>query len=120
MKHSRRGHAYAIALALAAFSAASCKEHATPRIAFASTDNIEDVLAAARPKPTRDGRVVLVTIDGVRAEDVFDGADPSLRPGVQVTHLTRPEAVMPRTYRLVASRGVALGEIGRASCRERV
>jgi hypothetical protein len=53
--------------------------------------------------------VVLVTIDGVRPEDVFDGADPSLRPGAKVSHLTKPEAVMPRTHRLVAKRGVALG-----------
>jgi hypothetical protein len=88
----------------------SCVDHGHhPRIAFASTDNIEEVLAAARPKPTRDGRVILITIDGVRAEDVFDGADPALRPGAPVGHLTRPEAVMPRTFRLAARRGVALG-----------
>jgi hypothetical protein len=52
---------------------------------------------------------VLVTIDGIRAEDVFDGADPSLKPGVKVDHLVRPEALMPRVHRLVATRGVALG-----------
>lgn len=78
-------------------------------VAFASASGVEDVLAAARPKPTKDGRVVLITIDGVRAEDVFNGADLSLKPGAKVGHYTNPEALMPRTYALVKARGVALG-----------
>jgi hypothetical protein len=52
---------------------------------------------------------VLITIDGVRAEDVFDGADLALGPGAQASKVGKPEAVMPRTHRLVATRGVALG-----------
>ena len=44
------------------------------------------VTAAPQAGPANDGRVVLVTLDGVRAEDVFDGADPSLRPGSKVDH----------------------------------
>lgn len=94
---------------------ASCADHTPHRIAFASTDAVPDAptpahaQAAARPAPTSDGRVVLVTIDGVRPEDVFDGADPSLRPDAKVAHLTKPEAVMPHVHRLVATRGVAIG-----------
>jgi len=78
-------------------------------VAFASASAVEDVLAAARPKPARDGRVVLITLDGVRAEDVFNGADPSLKPGAKVGQYENPEALMPRTYGLVKTRGVALG-----------
>jgi hypothetical protein len=93
----------------------ACADHSRTHIAFASsagagvTDDALAALPAIAPKPTNDGRVVLVTIDGVRAEDVFDGADPTLRPGTKVDHLTKPEAVMPRTHRLVQTRGVALG-----------
>lgn len=91
---------------------ASCAEHTPHRIAFASTEPVLEAptpALGARPAPTSDGRVVLVTIDGVRAEDVFDGADPSLRPGTKIDRPRKPEAVMPRTHRLVATRGVALG-----------
>ncbi len=90
----------------------SCSVAGGPRssqVAFASTSGIEDVLAAARPRPTKDGRVVIITLDGVRAEDIFDGADPTLQPGAKVAHLTKPEALMPLTHRLVQTRGVALG-----------
>lgn len=95
---------------------ASCVDHTHPRLAFASAGTAEEApmpvlpgFEVPAPKPTNDGRVVLITIDGVRAEDVFDGADPTLRPDANVLHLTRPEAVMPRLHRLVANRGVALG-----------
>jgi len=109
------------ALVVSVAALASCVDHAHPQIAFASGGAGEERageeppmpvlpgLAAPPPKLTNDGRVVLVTIDGVRAEDVFDGADPTLRQGAKVDHLARPEAVMPRLHRLVASRGVALG-----------
>jgi hypothetical protein len=55
--------------------------------------------------PRRDGRVVLVTLDGVRWQDVFEGSDPSWSgmPGES------PEALMPRTRALIRMRGVALG-----------
>jgi hypothetical protein len=103
------------ALLMAVVGLPSCVDHGQSRLAFASADAFEDLpmpaAAAGQPKadPAKRGRIVLVTIDGVRAEDVFDGADPSLRPGSDVASFRRPEAVMPRTYRLVATRGVALG-----------
>ena len=102
----------------------SCADQAHSRIAFASSP-VEEAPAAigaaavtpplAVVKPKADGRIVLVTLDGVRAEDVFGGADPSLRPGSKVDGLTTPEAVMPRTHYLVKTRGVALGA-ERAGC----
>lgn len=97
---------------------ASCVGHRHHRIAFASPAASSDDLALPMlpiagnvppTRPTSDGRIVLVTIDGVRAEDVFDGADQELRPGSHVESFATPEAVMPRTHRLVQTRGVALG-----------
>jgi hypothetical protein len=108
--------AFVFALLVSAVSLASCVDHAHPRIAFASTAPEDTAAAPGAPVAlTNDGRVVLVTIDGVRPEDVFEGADLALRPGSKIEHLTRPEAVMPRTHKLVATRGVALGA-ARAGC----
>ncbi len=84
----------------------SCVDHGHPRVAFASPGLPADVATAPL---TNDGRVILVTLDGVRAEDIFDGASSTLRPGTRLDGLTRPEAVMPRLYHLAATRGVALG-----------
>jgi hypothetical protein len=64
---------------------------------------------AAGPFPPRS--VVLVTIDGVRWEDVFRGASQELAArgdGGDVTAMAHPFATMPRLRRLV-ERGVALG-----------
>ena len=100
---------------------ASCADHAHSHIAFASGAHEESVATpaplsiAASPVPVNapavanDARVILVTIDGVRAEDVFEGANPSLRPGTKVDAYRTPEAVMPRLHRLAATRGVAIG-----------
>ena len=104
-------------LLFAVVGVASCVDHRHHRIAFASNASSEDLAFPVMPiagtsapaKPTSDGRIVLVTIDGVRAEDVFDGADVELRPGAHVESFVKPEAVMPRTHRLVETRGVALG-----------
>jgi hypothetical protein len=101
----------------------SCVDHGQSRLAFASAEAYEDLplpaAASGQPPvdPATSGRIVLITIDGVRAEDVFEGADPKLRPGSNVEKLRRPEAVMPRTHRLVATRGVA-GGAERAGCGE--
>jgi len=103
------------ALLVAVMGLPSCVDQGQSHLAFASAQSIEDL---PMPPPTpgqppvdpkTSGRVVLVTLDGVRAEDVFDGANPSLRPGSDVSKYRTPEAVMPRTHALVATRGVALG-----------
>lgn len=101
---------------VSALPLASCTDHGHARIAFASTAGMEEsalapppAVAPPRATPTTDARIILVTIDGVRAEDVFDGADPSLRPGTRVDELAHPGAVMPRLHRLVTTRGVVLG-----------
>lgn len=58
----------------------------------------------------RNGRVILVTIDGVRWQDVFLGIDPE-----RSSERGGPEVTMPRTRRLAMDRGVALGA-GQGSC----
>lgn len=56
------------------------------------------------------GRVILVTVDGVRWQDVFLGIDPE-----RSTERGGPEATMPRTHRIARQRGVELGA-GQGSC----
>jgi phosphopentomutase/2,3-bisphosphoglycerate-independent phosphoglycerate mutase family metalloenzyme len=103
------------ALLVVVLTLPACVDHGQSHLAFASSGPLDDLPmpgpAPGQPAvdPAAGGRIVLVTIDGVRAEDVFDGADPSLRPDSNVEKYRTPEAVMPRTYQLVATRGVALG-----------
>lgn len=63
-----------------------------------------------RPELT-GGRVVLVTLDGVRWQDVFFGIDPRFRPDAHDAH----EPTMPKTVALAQARGVMIGE-GGAGC----
>lgn len=65
----------------------------------------EDLATASTSAIPRDGRVVIVTIDGARWQDVFEGSNPAFSGAPSIP----PEALMPRTYALVAARGVALG-----------
>jgi hypothetical protein len=65
----------------------------------------DDIATASADTVPRAGRVVLVTVDGVRWQDVFEGSDPSFSGQPRVP----PEALMPRAHELVATRGVALG-----------
>ncbi len=103
------------ALLVAVIGLPSCVNQGQSRLAFASMGPLDDLPmpAAAEGQPAIDpataGRIVLVTIDGVRAEDVFDGADPAFHPGSSVARTRSAAAVMPRTHQLVATRGVALG-----------
>lgn len=87
-------------------------------VGAAACDGDEDVTEVIAPTAVtlearpllRNGRVVLVTIDGVRWQDVFLGIDPdrsSARGG--------PEVTMPRTWRLAMERGVAIGA-GQGTC----
>ena len=84
-----------------ALALASCTQRAdsTPTV---TTDDLGTTSTLAFP---RDGRVVLVTIDGARWQDVFEGSNPEFSGAPSIP----PEQLMPRTLALVASRGVALG-----------
>jgi hypothetical protein len=65
----------------------------------------DDLTTASTATPARDGRVVLITIDGARWQDVFEGSDPGFSGAPSIP----PEQIMPRAHQLVATRGVALG-----------
>jgi hypothetical protein len=66
---------------------------------------VDELATTSTPVIPRDGRVVLVTIDGVRWQDVFEGSSPAFSGAPSIP----PEQLMPRTLALVASGGIALG-----------
>jgi hypothetical protein len=86
---------------VAALALAACTERASTAVIV--TDDVGTTSAAETP---RDGRVVLITIDGARWQDVFQGTDPLFNGGAPALS---PEELMPRAHALVATRGVALG-----------
>jgi hypothetical protein len=61
--------------------------------------------------------VVLVVLDGVRWQDVFEGADPGLarRHGLDPRVWSHPRDLMPNLHRLVDSDGIAVGAPGRGA-----
>jgi hypothetical protein len=63
------------------------------------------------PRVAPDAAVVLVTLDGVRWQDVFVGADPGVARAAGVRAPTAA-VLMPHLHALVAQRGVALGAPG--------
>jgi hypothetical protein len=80
---------------------ASCTERTSKAKAFVSA-----VGTSARVAPTTsDARVVLITIDGARWQDVFGGSDEGRSGAPHVP----PELLMPRVYGLLADHGVAFG-----------
>jgi Metalloenzyme superfamily len=62
------------------------------------------------PKPD-DRAVVLVVVDGVRWQEVFEGADRALAAprGFDVSKLTSPARLLPNLHHLIETRGVAFG-----------
>ncbi len=95
-----------IAPLVAALALAACTERAST--ASVVTDDVATTSTAETP---RDGRVILITIDGARWQDVFEGSDPKFSGAPSVP----PEQLMPRAHALAATRGVALGAT-RAGC----
>jgi hypothetical protein len=65
----------------------------------------EVVTTATSRNVLHHGRVVLITIDGVRWQDVFEGSSSAFSGSASVP----PEQLMPRAHALVAERGVAIG-----------
>lgn len=95
-----------IAPVVAALALAAC----TQRASTASVV-VDDVATTSTVETPRDGRVVLITIDGARWQDVFEGSDPRFSGAPSIP----PEQIMPRAHALVATRGVAFGET-RSGC----
>jgi hypothetical protein len=89
---------------IAPFVAAACA------LSSVSCDTRDDSNAVVADESTldeapRDGRVVLITIDGARWQDVFVGSNAAWSGAPALP----PEVLMPRLHALVASRGLALG-----------
>ena len=90
-----------VLVVLAAVLVAGCSERTSEARAFVGA-----VGTSARVTPTTsDGRVVLITIDGARWQDVFGGSDEGRSGAPHVP----PELLMPRVYGLLADHGVAFG-----------
>lgn len=104
--HGRRGAAH-FAPFVAALALLACTERTSipPVIS-------DDLVTASRDTAPRDDRVIVVTLDGVRWQDVFEGSSPAFSGEPSVP----PEALMPRTLQLVATHGMALGAT-RDGCR---
>lgn len=77
----------------------SCASRPSETHAFVSSLGTTSIA----PRTTSDGRVVLVTIDGARWQDVFEGSDPQRSAHVP------PEELMPRVHAMLKNRGVAFG-----------
>jgi len=97
------------AVAAAAVGLASClvtPEAQSPRVEAG-------VVAPARP-PAKDPVVVVVALDGVRWQDVFEGVDPALarKKGLAPHEVLRPEQLMPNLNDIVWTRGAAVGAPG--------
>jgi hypothetical protein len=82
------------------------------REAVASPPVVERALA-----DRAESAVVLVVLDGVRWQDVFEGADPGLarRHRLDPHAWSNPRDLTPNLHRLVEADGVALGAPGRGA-----
>lgn len=71
-----------------------------------------EYVVPSNAKPSWNGdRVVLVTIDGARWQDVFEGTDLRFTKGPRLS----PEELLPKTWARVKAAGVAVGT-GRDGC----
>ena len=99
------GFRWLVTMALAALLAPSgCAERAefAPRV--------ERAFAPASPETTR--RVVLITIDGVRWQEIFGGVDPRLAEEARLPRsaMVGSNALLPSIRRLFFEHGTALGD----------
>jgi hypothetical protein len=97
------------ALASAAFAVASCLVVA-PK-AGANTSATAPLAGASAPPALT---VVIVTLDGVRWHEVFEGVDPVLARahGLPATAVVGAAELMPNLHAIIDSHGVALGAPG--------
>ena len=84
--------------------------------------------ALAQPADTDDQKLILVTVDGVRWEEVFRGPDPELsahddytssKDQLRTDYLDQDdpaEALMPFLHQTLASQGVVIGNRDAGSC----
>jgi hypothetical protein len=95
-------------MACAAFAVASCLS-ATPRTTPGTTWK-----AAAAPEASPPLAIVLVTLDGVRWHEIFEGVDPVLAKerGIPEGAVVSAAELMPNLHAIIATHGAALGAPG--------
>jgi Metalloenzyme superfamily len=98
-----------LALASAAFAVASCLM-AAPNAGAGSAAGAQSL----RREPDPAIAVVIVTLDGVRWNEVFEGVDPALAKahGMSESDVVSAAELMPNLHAMIDSRGVALGAPG--------
>jgi hypothetical protein len=97
-----------LALACAAFAVASCLMVA-PKAGASKT-----ATRGAGPPETAPLTIVIVTLDGVRWHEVFEGVDAGLAKerGLTPDGVVSASELMPNLHAIIATRGVALGAPG--------
>jgi hypothetical protein len=100
-----------VGFGFALLGACAHTQHRTPATAWNLKEMELAVLARADAKELASHHVVLMAVDGVRWQDVFEGVDPELaeRHGVPPAEVVPANALIPNLYRLAATRGAALG-----------
>jgi hypothetical protein len=108
----------AAALAFGGSIAGAAATQAPPGTSIEARRAVASPATTGRALADRDeSAVVLVVLDGVRWQDVFEGADPALvrRHGLEPSPWSNPRDLMPNLHRLVESDGVAVGAPGRGA-----
>jgi hypothetical protein len=78
-----------------------------------STPALDEALPSSRA--TFHGRAVIVTLDGARWQEIFDGTDPERTTGAQPHAHESAAEIMPNLDRLARTRGALVGAPGRGS-----
>jgi Metalloenzyme superfamily len=84
-----------------------------PLVGHAAATPAAHASAVPATRSIRDP-VVFVVVDGVRWQELFRGADPTLAAGTAAAHLDA-DALTPRLHAIIRQRGAALGAPGRGS-----
>ncbi len=113
-RHAPRPSAWALIL-LVSFSCVA----APPRRLDVPPPVAPHVLSTPSPAPAAasdlgTAAVVLVVLDGVRWQEVFEGVDPEIarRQGLGASEVVGASALMPTLHEVLIARGVAIGAPG--------
>jgi Metalloenzyme superfamily len=84
-----------------------------PLPALASKADVPRTRPAPEPRARRQS-IVVVAIDGVRWQDVFEGVDPRIARAheMPLSEIVGPDQIVPHLYALASGEGVAIGAPG--------
>lgn len=76
-------------------------------VLYITTCNIKPVNSnMSIPKPSQSPKIVLITIDGVRWQEIFNGTDSALYQN----HPLLPQEIIPNIYYYFVNQGMAIGK----------